>query len=166
MKKILIVMLLLLASFSAAEAAKKQISILFVHYSVGGQMIRGRCTLVDTLRMINESEPIVFGSDTAIISFRDYNVNYDLSNPLSDTALVGCVPAKFNGLSYRLVQGWGRLTLSGQNGGASMLQECFDIPQAERDTMFFWRMFEEHNVPAYVGANDSVSEKYDLVLIK
>lgn len=149
-----------------AQAAKKNISVLFTHYSVGGQMVRARCTMLDTLRWINANQPVTYGSDTAVISFRDYNLNYDLTTALSDTVIVNCNPNRFSGFTYRLGQDWGRLTLSGQDGVSSMLQECFNIPQAERDTMFFWRMFEEHNVPAAVGSSDSVVEKYDLILIK
>ena len=129
-------------------------------------MGRARCTLLDTLRWVNTHEPVHYGADTAVISFRDYNLNYDLTTALSDTVISSCDPTRFNGFTYRLNQGWARLTLSGSNNVSSMLSQCFNIPIAQRDTMFFWRMFKPHNVPAYVGASDSVVEEYDLILIK
>jgi hypothetical protein len=175
LKQLRIILLLILLAMNAG-ATKRDVSILFIHYSVGSQMVSpepawsGKCTILDTLRYINENAPIVYNGDTAVISFRDYQMNSETTTGgLSDTdatSIDNCIPTRFEPFNYALNQGWARVTLSGQDGASSLLQENFDIPIAERDTMFYWRMFNQHNVPSYVGSTDSTLEQYDLVLIK
>lgn len=173
-KRLLIFILTLLAS--QVMATKRDISVLFVHYSVGSQMSRvkeafsgsDKCSVFDSLQLLNVNNPVVYGTDTAVFSFRDYMMNSETgSGGLSDTDWTDCFPPRFDGgFYYDLNQGWARPELMGQDGGSGFLRELFDIPQAERDTMFFWRMFEAHNVPDTIGSSDSIVEQYDLILFK
>lgn len=166
MKTMLYTLLSTLILAATASAAKVRVSLLFLHYSVGNQIITASCydqTLYDIIDTMN----VTYGTDTANIIFRDYHLNYWNSGPLSDT-IVGCDDFHFSGFNYdlrspnydrtKIWNSWDGQT----NAFAGFLEDFFYVPDKENQK--FWKMFTTHNVPGRSG--DSVLEFYDIVMIK
>ena len=162
---------LLLGSLSA-RAEEVRVSVVFVHYSVGTSIVSqsgtpGSQHIRDTLNV----PPVVVDSDTARIVFRSYRMNNDWGgSPLSDTVSdeYGW-DYRFSNYRYEYVDPWhNRMRIwnsdYGMNGNAyaGLLHDLFDIPNKEDSA--FWRAFTTHNVPGSSG--DSVSERYDLFMVK
>ena len=179
MKKLFLLLLLSICFISLdVEATKRRISVLFVHYSVGTQIVDGYCWGDIHRRNITErldTTTIVVGADTADIVFRSYRMNNDGSNPLSDTlpGLVdnGCAFDRFSGFSYDLLMNGNRTRIWNNSNGfvgdeafAGILEYMFKVPNKEDSV--FWKPFITHNVPS--SFPDSVTEwgGYDIVIIK
>lgn len=172
MKKVIIFIALLSL---AAMAEEVRVSVMFVHYSVGGQIVRGDCyddEYNDNIREALDTANVMVGEDTARIVFRSYHMNYDAARtPLSDTlhgtAQGGCAEVYFSNFDYDLNDPYNRTIIwsswDGQHDEyAGLLKYMFQIPNKE-DSLF-WRMFGPHNVPGTNG--DSVLENYDLIIVK
>ena len=171
MKKVFLSLSALLLSGHVVSAEEERVSVIFVHYSVGTQIVSGswypRCHIRDTLNI----PPVVVGTDTARIVFRSYRMNNDLGgNPLSDTVSnEDCWDERFENYRYEYADPWhNRMRIWNSDNGmqgnayAGLLNDLFDIPNKEDSA--FWRAFETHNVPGSSG--DSVSEHYDLFIVK
>ena len=81
-------------------AARVPVSLVYVHYSLGWQIVisdiggQELCDIIDTMT-------VTYSSDTADIVFRDYHLNYWSTGPLSDTTS-GCEDYRFPGFGYDL----------------------------------------------------------------
>lgn len=165
--KILIVAFMLLVGIvSVSEAAKVRVSLMFVHYSVGNQILSASC-YDQNLYEILDTMTVTYGTDTARIVFRDYHLNYWSSGPLSDT-LVGCTENRFGGFDYDLrTSSYDRTKIwnswDGVNGQfAGFVNDFFHVPNKENQP--FWEMFNSHQVPATGGGTET--EFYDMVMVK
>ena len=164
MKKILILILLTAVS---ASANKVRVSYIFMHRSVGIEIVSG-CfppfnrnirEVLDTMTVFNQA-------DTARIVFRSYNLNYLQGDScLSDTVFYGNCYENYNNLfrGYNWENFDREKVMIYPPGLASpMLSEVFQVPNKENQD--FWTVFRQHRIP-YPGG-DSVTEKYDLVMVK
>ena len=151
---------------ASASAAKVRVSLMFVHYSVGNQIIFGYCGDQGIYEIL-DTMTVTYGNDTARILFRDYHLNYWNSGPLSDS-LVGCDDFHFSGFNYdlrtsnydrtKIWNSWNGVT--GQYAG--FVDDFFNVPDKENQQ--FWKMFMTHQVPGRSG--DQVTEYFDMVMIK
>jgi len=152
-----------------------RVSVMFVHYSVGSQIVRGDCyddEYNDNIREALDTTHVVVANDTARIVFRSYHMNYDAAHtPLSDTlhgtGQGGCSEVYFQNYHYNLNSPFNRTIIwsswDGQtNQYAGLLKYMFQIPNKEDSS--FWRIFGPHSVPGAGG--DSVTENYDLIIVK
>ncbi len=179
MKRLLLILLISLLTFSIAHAAKERVSILFVHYSVGTQITQGYCWNAQYRRNIVETLDtmmITNSNDTADIVFRSYRMNDEgLGHPLSDTipgaGENGCGFDRFGGFDYDFYGGnTNRMRIWNSDNGlsgdafAGILEQFFKVPNKENYR--FWDIFQTHNTPTYFP--DSVVENngYDLIIIK
>ena len=163
MKKVLPIVLLLLMALTAS-AEQVTLSVLFVHYSVGYQMVSANCEIrsayLDTM-------DIVVGTDTANIEFRSYHTNYEASTgALSDKVTNGCYETRYDAsftYDLRKTSGLNRTIIFDPWSGvvAGILAHMFDVPDKENQP--FWRIFQTHNIPSLV---DSIPVKYDIVIFK
>jgi len=161
-KTILLIILMLLAL--TATAGEVRLEFLYVHYSVGYQMISAGCEIrgeyLDTMN-------IVVDTDTANIKFRSYHTNYEAINgALSDTIASACGETRFDpsfNYDLRKTSNINRTNIWDPWQGivAGLLTNFFDKPDKEDST--FWKIFTTHNIP---GPVDSLLVKYDVVLFK
>lgn len=170
LKRIFLALILLTAGHSILRAERVRISMLFVHYSVGEQIVAGYCWDDQFRRNIRETldtMTVFVGTDTARIVFRGYDMNSS-ENCLSDTVGDCGHEYYFNFFNYDLsTSGYNRMKIWNSWDGvtnqfAGILKYFFERP-AKEDSLF-WTIFEPHNVPTSGG--DSLLEKYDLVIIK
>jgi hypothetical protein len=160
---VLLIALSLMASTAIAEQTRLEFS--FIHYSVGGGFVKPaynapdiRTKYLDTMRIVNQS-------DTAVIRLRNYYTNYEAtSGSLSDTTQSWYFPATFT-YDLRYTSSLNRIGIN-EAGVATILTNLFRQPNAARDTARWWKIFKTHKVPGRVTPTDSVSVKYDVVMIK
>ncbi len=171
MKAFLCTALMVLFIFGTAVAEKTRVSIMFIHYSVGNQIVYdGYCAygydrpLGETL----DTTIVSYGKDTARIVFRDYNMNYWATGPLSDTVITCEGAVRIDNFNYDLNSPqYNRMKIWNSWDGihdqyAGILKEFFNVPDKENQP--FWTMFSQHDIPGVNGG--TVSEKYDLIIIK
>ncbi len=163
--------ILVLGLFSTAFAKKVRVSLLFVHYSVGHQMVYdGYCAYPYNRPFSGtlDTMTVAVGSDTAEIVFRDYNMNYEGSGPISDTIQSCNGPVRLPDYNYDLISGsYNRMKIWNSWDGvtnqfAGFVEEFWNVPGKEDSV--FWKMFREHQVPGTSG--DSATEHYDLIMVK
>lgn len=146
------------------SAAKVKISVLYIHYSVGGQMIAAGCHIIDRLDTVTAVHQL----DTARIVFREYQMNNEyLGNPLSDTVHNNCTEIRLDGTDYDLNDPINRVMIWNSWDGvqaqyAGLLRNLFEV--SDKENQPFWQFLVQHEVPG--GGGGMVSEKYDLVIIK
>jgi len=169
-------MIIGLGTASPVTAAKKRVSILYIHYSVGTSMVIGYCWDPQYNKNITvslDTMNVTYDGDTADIVFRSYRINDEGSlSSLSDTCPAdaqGCGFNRFSGFTYDLLVGkrvkiWNSWSGMSGNAYAGILDHFFNVPDKENQT--FWKMFKTHKTPS--GFADSVTEVdgYDLVIIK
>jgi hypothetical protein len=151
---------------SSALANKVRLSLVFLHYSVGNAIVFGGCDS-QSINEILDTMTVTYETDTARIVFRDYHLNYWHTDPLSDT-IIGCDENRFSGFNYDLrTSSYDRTKIWNSWDGvlgqyAGFVEDFFYVPDKENQR--FWEIFSTHNVPGRSG--DSVSEYYDIVMIK
>lgn len=162
-----------------------RVSIIFVHYSVGTQLLEGYCwsgttpNIIDDLDTMNWTDST--GNDTARIVFRSYKMNNEgsttsLSDTIPGTGENGCAfdYSYYTGFEYRLYEGGlnGRVDILEKNEGvtcpdatcdASILTDFFKTSWSGTD---YGKLFETHNVPSRFGDSTVEEGGYDLVCIK
>ena len=163
MKKTVLLIFFILLAAPATVADEVRLSVLYVHYSVGQQMVEARCEIreayLDTMN-------IIVGTDTARISFRSYHTNYEIYHgALSDTVAPFCRENRFPpSFTYdlRRTSNINRTIIwDPWQGESGLLANLFDKPHKEDSA--FWRIFTTHNIP---GPVDSIPVKYDIVIFK
>ncbi len=171
MKTIVTASLFILFTAPLSLAEKVRVSFMFVHYSVGHQMLYDGYCAGGYSRPFSETldtMTVTFGADTADIVFRDYNMNYEGSGPLSDTIIDCNGPDRLPGFNYDLISAhYNRMKIWNSWDGvndqyAGILEQFFNVPGKEGQR--FWKMFSPHKVPGTSG--DSVLVDYDLIMIK
>ncbi len=164
----IVLTLALLTGVVAADQVR--ISFMFVHYSVGNQIVHAYCgagydrPITDVL----DTMTVTYGTDTARIVFRDYHLNYWSSGPMSDTAYDCDAEPRLGGFSYdlrsasydrtKIWNSWDGVT----NQYAGFVKEFFQVPDKENQQ--FWTMFTQHDLPGISGG--TVTEDFDMIMIK
>ena len=163
MRKSIVTVAICLLSAALVRAEKVRISILFVHYSVGTQIVEGYCWDDQYRRIITEAldtMTVAVDTDTARIVFRSYRMNDDPAGfPLSDTLPMGtsgseaCAFDRFQGFDYDFYGGnhnrmriWNSDYGMSGNAFAGLLDQFFCRP--DKEDSVFWRIFQTHEVPS------------------
>lgn len=165
-----LVALLLLLSASAALAAEKRVSILYLHRSVGKSIVedcldprfgpRNIRTVLDTLTVAS-------GDTQARFVFRSGNLNAAEGPPVSETTFTGnCTEQQIESIYG------GNSTKIWYNNSCPLLELFSDESKAIANQSgtygrYAWHMFRSHRLRSSASdPGDTVSEKYDLVIIK
>lgn len=164
MRKIILIILLLTIS---AQANRVRVSFLFIHRSVGLTAVSGcLAPYYRNIRSVLDTMVVANGADTALIVFRSYDLNYvDGDTCLSDTVFYDqCDEVRnhyFSGYGWELEDREKVLDYP-PNIDSPCLTNVFQFPNKENQS--FWNVFKTHTIP--VGPGRSITEKYDLVIVK
>jgi hypothetical protein len=115
--------------------------------------------VLDTVTVFNQA-------DTARIVFRSYDLNYLIGDScLSDTVSVGNCNENYNNIFHGYdweLEEREKMIIYPPGSYSPTLANVFQVP--DKENQVFWDVFKQHRIP--VGGGDSVTEKYDLVMVK